>query len=128
MKAYKLNLFIQGVFVLLIAGILISAIFDINALGLILGLQFYLGISQYLGGWFLKFATPGDRLIKTYLKAASVNLILLFLIPILESGFAFAEGITIALIFIMPWSLALFYWYISFKNVKYLFFKKSVFQ
>lgn len=129
MKTYKINLFIQGVFVLTVAGILIGSIFNINALGFIIGLQFFLGIFQYLSGWALKFATPDDRLIRAYLIAASGNLFLCFLlIPIIKSGFAYANIVTVVLLFFIPWCLALFYWYISFRNVKYLFFKKSVFQ
>lgn len=129
MKTYKSNLIIQGMFVMALIGILIGSIFERGFLGYILIMQFFLGITQYISAWVLKYYTPDDKLINIYLLGSSLNILMIFIVlPTIESGETFAIAAFTTILFIIPWMLALFYWYISFKNVKYLFFKKSVFQ
>lgn len=128
MKAYKNNLIVQALLLLIFITLLVWVVFDQSILVIVFFLQFFLGIIQYFSGWFLKMTSPDDKLIRIYLTIASIDIISCFLLNITTIQHQIGHVFWFIIIGAIPWCLAILYWYISFKNVKYIFFKKSIFQ
>jgi len=127
MKAYKNNFFVQLILLIAVLIALGCSLFERSAFGTLLFLQIILGFSQVLGGLILFATCPKDKYLTIYLYGAGINVAACISLILLSSIISFTP-IYVFFLLIFPWALAILYWFISFRNIRAAFFKKSIFQ
>ncbi|MGB3466275.1 MAG: hypothetical protein WBA74_13440 [Cyclobacteriaceae bacterium] len=129
MKAFKINMIVQAVLLATTGIILIEKLPATDFIGWVFFLQMIVGGIQLSSGWLLQSYFPRDKLLKTYLLLATstvfASILYLFYPNVL---IVYNRSLITCLIQVFPWILAGFFWYLSFRNISYIFFKKSIFQ
>ncbi|MGB3466274.1 MAG: hypothetical protein WBA74_13435 [Cyclobacteriaceae bacterium] len=116
MKLLKYNRIIQSLFIIILLAILIASLFNKNLLGTAIILQFFLGVSQYLSAWVIRLYFPDNRIINRYLIVASTFLAILIVGLSFFSDLLIYKVISIGCLIIIPWILAVSYWFITFRG------------
>ena len=110
----KINFYIQSLLIVvaLILGIacLINERLAIN----FLLFQLFVGFVQYVGAWICVAARKRFKLLDIYLLVATAVLGLIWIGA--ESNAS--RPVIVFLVFIVPWILALYYWFFSYKLFK----------
>ncbi|TRX61310.1 hypothetical protein FNH22_04445 [Fulvivirga sp. M361] len=101
-------MFLIIVVILLLASVFIHPDFLI----ILFTIQAVLGATQYLNGWFIQRRQP-DTALLLYLKLATVYIVLAVALGV--SGISLANKAGATWFLIVPWFIAAFYWYISYK-------------
>ncbi|MEQ9165778.1 MAG: hypothetical protein RLO12_05955 [Fulvivirga sp.] len=108
----KINFYIQVLLVAITLLILIVSVFSSGLMFLLLYIQMALGFSQYIGG-VLMFLENRIATVKYYLIKATLLLLVLYFWA--EFKLPSNEIIAISGMFVLPWLLAIYYWFISYK-------------
>ncbi|MEL7146940.1 MAG: hypothetical protein AAFO69_11265 [Bacteroidota bacterium] len=128
MKIARINFIVQTALVALLLFLLLAMIFEKGFLVWILFLYLLIGGIQYFTGWILKIFFPHDQALKRYLVFATLALALIALSTLLPGDAWLVNELRMTIIFIVPWVLVVYYWYLTFKGYLQRFFKNSFFQ
>ena len=128
MKAYKINQVIQGFLLGTLLLLLIATVFEFGFLMYVFLLYPVIGVLQYLSGWLLRIFYPKDKALKTYLIAATLTIVLIFVVGRLRTIIPFGAEIKGFALMMFPWTIAVYYWYITFKGKIQSLFHKPIFQ
>jgi hypothetical protein len=108
----SLNFYIQLLLFTISVMIGASSLYDEGSLFLLLYVQMALGFSQYIGG-ILLFLNNRLKLLKHYLLISTTLLLGMFMWAELKLPTNHVIGVVG--VFVMPWLLAIYYWFISYR-------------
>ena len=128
MKIEKINFVIQSILIAVLLFFIFAMMLDKGFMVWILFLYMAIGFIQYLSAWLLRVYFPEDKVLKKYLLTASTMVAVSILAVMAPQNLPFQREIQRTVIFILPWAVAVYYWYMTFRGFFYRFFKKPLFQ
>ncbi|MEM6524549.1 MAG: hypothetical protein AAGF85_12940 [Bacteroidota bacterium] len=110
----KINFYIQSLLIVVALILGMACLINERYTSIFLLFQLFIGFAQYVGAWVYVAARKRCKLLDIYLFVATAALGLIWIGA--ESNVS--QPVIIILVLIIPWTLALYYWFFSFKRFK----------
>lgn len=113
-----ISFYLQTIALFSVVVVAFLSVLDSKFLMFVLVMEFLIGAYQYIVSSYLMIkGLPGTNLLKMHWKLSTLNLVVIFVVVNAELG-SLQYPLIVTVVFILPWTLAILFWYVSFQLYK----------